>query len=124
VLEQNIVVAPSLQLFSQSTYFADEDLCNKQYAIISDIEKMDDVLSLLNNYLILESMIMKSMSPLSDKSMARLIPAAYLQAFIRVNKNLVSDNFHRVHLRQICLYSYAIKILKYNNYPGCEFLKD
>jgi hypothetical protein len=69
----------TLQLPKQSIYLADTPVVYRdmQNASMNDIDKMDDNLPLLNNHYILESIVMKSVAPLSENSMSRLTPAAY-----------------------------------------------
>jgi hypothetical protein len=124
MLDHNIDVALSIQLSKQSTSAVDHDLHITQYAIMNDIEKMNDILPILNNHNILKSIIMESMASLSDKLGNGSIPVAYLYAFIRSNKDLTSGDFNKAYLRYLGLYNYAMKLLKQTNFLGCEFLKN
>jgi hypothetical protein len=115
----------SLQLEPQLPPDSDYILHKVQQDIMKDIEEMDNVLTILNNHIILEGMIMKSMAPLADNPINQLILIAYLYAFIRCNKEISnSDGLNRLYLRHIYLYSYAMKILNYDDYPECEFIND
>jgi hypothetical protein len=123
LLEHNIQVDPSLQLPPQALpQYADSRHLETEQAIIRNVEQVKDVLPLLNNHILLESMIMKDMTPLQDKPFQRLIPGAYLYSFIRLNQRPIGSSFNRKYLQQISLYSYALKVLYDPAYPGCESL--
>jgi hypothetical protein len=86
VLDENIKVEEELQLSAQSTPQKYNDLNEVQNDIMTVATKKDNVLPLLNNHILLESMVMNSMALLEDNPINRLIPAAHLCAFIRFNK--------------------------------------
>jgi hypothetical protein len=124
VLDQSIQVEESLQLPAQDSVQNYPDLVDVQNGVMKDIERMEDVLPLLNNHILLESMIMNSMTSLQDNPINKLIPATHLCAFIRFNKMLANNSFNRAYLNHMSLSSYARKILKFNNFPECQFIND
>jgi hypothetical protein len=124
VLDHHIDVDASLQLPDQLTPATHKDYLTMQAAIIKDVERMKDVLPMLNNHFLLEGMVMESMAPLSDTPANRLIPAAYLYAFVRFNYHIAGVNdgeFNKEYLTNLGLYSYAVKLLHETGYPGCEY---
>jgi hypothetical protein len=92
--------------------------------IIINIEKTVDVLPLLTNRYILERMMMKSMGPVVDASVCRLILATHLYACTIINRQHSSEEFCRVYLREIRLNTCVVRILRHDSFPGCNFLKD
>jgi hypothetical protein len=127
VLDMNIDMGdPALQSHKQSIYHADKPGRYREIKndIIINIHNMDDLLPLLNSHIILESISMKSVARMSDNFMNRLIVAAYLYAFIGFHTVLLHEKFLRVYLRHVQLYTHAMKILKFNNYPGCDFINE
>jgi hypothetical protein len=124
VLAHHIDVDASLQLPDQLPPGIRKDYLTMQTFIISDVEKMKDVLPMLNNHFLLEGIVMGSMAPLSDTPAKRLIPAAYLYAFLRFNYHIAGyddGEFNKEYLTNLGLYSYVIKILHETGYPGCEY---
>jgi hypothetical protein len=124
VLDHHIDVDASLQLPQQLTPDADKEYLTMQCAIIRDVERIKDVLPILNNHFILESIVMESMAPLSDTPANRLIPVAYLYAFTRFNHHIEEANdgkFNEDYLRNLGLYSYVIKLLHQTGYTGREY---
>jgi hypothetical protein len=89
---------------------------------IDFMNNADDLLPILTNHWILESIVMKSISPVSIEQFSRLIPAACLYSFIQFNKKLKSDKFFRLYLKRMYLCSFARKMLTNNDYPGCDFI--
>jgi hypothetical protein len=64
VLDENIEMEEELQLCAKVNLECVNTLNDVQQGVMKHVEKMDDVLSLLNNHFLLESMIMSSMASL------------------------------------------------------------
>jgi hypothetical protein len=125
IIRDNLQVDESLQLPPhEMPQYVDTKYLDLEGRIVRDMEEVADVLPLLSNHILLESMVMKNMAPLQDNPFNRLIPAAYLYSFIRHNQGPIGNSFNTTYLRQLSLYSYAKKVLQSSEYPGCDFIKD